>query len=96
MLQPGNPLLESIETLPVDRRVTLHSIMGTGLPMLSGPADGVVPVSRARHAGVASELYVATTHRWVHRHRDTAAEIARILREHARCTATATARHATK
>jgi hypothetical protein len=84
MLQPGNPLLETIAELPIDRGVRLHSIIGTGLPMLtSGPADGVVPVSSALHQCVDSELYIPTTHRWVHRDLDTAEEVARILREHA-------------
>jgi len=85
MLQPGNPLLDTVATLPISGRVRLHSIIGTGWPMLtSGPADGVVPVSSARHPGVRSEFYVPTTHRWVHRDPDAAAEVARILREHAR------------
>jgi hypothetical protein len=84
MLQPGNPMLEVIETLPVSSRVRLHSIIGDGWPTITrGPGDGVVPVSSAWHAGVASELHVPTTHRWVHRDPDTAAEVGRILREHA-------------
>ena len=83
MLQPGNPLLEAVEFLPVSERVRLHSIIGTGRPMLtSGAADGVVPVSSAWHAGVDSELRVPTTHFWVHRDPDSAAEVARILRVH--------------
>jgi hypothetical protein len=50
---------------------------------MRGPSDGVVPVSSAWHAGAASDFYVPTTHRWVHRDPDTAGEVARILREHA-------------
>lgn len=84
MLRPGNPVLQTVETLPVSCRVRMHSIIGTGLPILpSGPADGVVPVSSAWHDDVESDFRIPTTHRWIHRDRDTADEIARILREHA-------------
>jgi pimeloyl-ACP methyl ester carboxylesterase len=86
MLQPDMPALEAIQTLPVSRQVRLHSIIGTGRPMLlSGPADGVVPVESARHPCVDSELFVNTTHTKLHRHPETVREVTRILVEHAGC-----------
>jgi pimeloyl-ACP methyl ester carboxylesterase len=85
LLQPDSPTLMSVRLLRVSPRVHLHSIIGTGRPMLvSGPADGVVPVESARHAGVDTELFVDTTHNKLHRHPDTVREVACILSEHAR------------
>ena len=48
MLESDSPVLQAMERLRFNPRVTLHSIIGTGRPMLgSGPADGVVAVTSA-------------------------------------------------
>ena len=84
MLESDDLVLRAMERLPINPRVTLHSIIGTGRPMLgSGPADGVVAVSSARHPGVASERYVDARHSKLHSHPDTISELIRILRQHA-------------
>ncbi|NQT37504.1 MAG: alpha/beta fold hydrolase [Planctomycetes bacterium] len=83
MLEPDNPMLEAIRRLPVSSEVTLHSIIGTGRRMLvGGPADGVVPVSSARHPGVATERLVDAKHGDLHHHPCTIQEIVCILNRH--------------
>jgi hypothetical protein len=85
LLEPGNPLLVAIGEVPVAPNVHLHSIIGTGRPMLlGGPADGVVPVRSAQLAGVDSELYVPATHTHLHHDPATIAELLRIFEIHAR------------
>jgi len=83
LLEPGNPILASMQRLRIGPEVKLHSIIGNGRPMLlGGPADGVVPVSSARHSGVESERLVPTKHSGIHRHPMTVEEILGILRRH--------------
>ena len=63
LLSPHDPLLRTIEKLPVSPHVRLHTIIGYGCEMPGyGTSDGVVPVVSARHPGVASECYVRSTH----------------------------------
>jgi pimeloyl-ACP methyl ester carboxylesterase len=83
MLEPDSAILHAIRCLPVDSRVAAHSIIGTkcSLPF-QGPGDSVVSLSSATHPCVASQLAVPATHTKVHRHPQTTAEVARILREH--------------
>ena len=83
MLAPRQPLLKSIERLPISPHVALHSIVGTahGIPG-QGAADGVVPVLSARHSKVVTECYVDALHTELLLHRQAVAEIKRILRMH--------------
>lgn len=84
LLEPAHPFLQALERMPYNRRVRLHTIIGTGA-LLPGaePGDGVVPVSSARHAGVCSELVVPVRHGQLHRDAAGVGELIRILREHA-------------
>ncbi len=84
LLEPSSQLLQATTKLPFSPDVQLHSIIGTGHPMLcGGPADGVVPVSSARLPGVTSEKFVHARHEYLHRHPETVQEMIRILRIHA-------------
>ncbi len=83
MLEPQDPCLQAMRQLRVAPRVRMHSVIGTGHTMLvGGPADGVVPIVSARHAGVDSELQVPATHRHLQSHPETVQEVLRILRLH--------------
>ena len=93
LLEPDSPLLVALAEMPVAPCVRLHTIIGTGgTKPLHQPSDGVVSVASARHPGVESELWVPAKHEKLHRHPDSIAEMARILREHARLRSQATAR----
>ena len=71
--------------MPFNPAVHLHSIVGTGkLSPVGEPGDGVVDVSSARCRGVDSELFVPAQHEKLHRDPESIAEMARILRLHAR------------
>jgi hypothetical protein len=83
LLEPSNPFLQALAAMPINPRVRLHSIIGTGGGPLGEPGDGVVPVSSARLAGVCSEFYVPVRHEKLHHDAETMAELERILREHA-------------
>jgi pimeloyl-ACP methyl ester carboxylesterase len=84
LLDPNQPFLDTVGRLRVSQCVTLHSIIGEGGHAIShGQSDGIVTVESARHAGVASELYVPASHSGILRHSATVDEIKRILRLHA-------------
>ena len=84
LLNPDQPFLDTIGRLRVSRCVTLHSIIGDGVPLPGvGGSDGIVSVESARHPGVASELYVPASHSGILRNTATVEEIKRILRLHA-------------
>jgi hypothetical protein len=83
LLEPDDPTLQTIRTLPVASGVRLHSIIGTGQTMmLEGPGDGVVSVESALHPGVRSQRFVEATHTRTQYHPDTVAELRLILRQH--------------
>lgn len=83
MLDPRQPFLETLSRLPLNRCVTVHSIIGTGRgPLQLRNSDGIVPVDSAHFAGAASEVFVPASHSGILRHRDTFAELERILRLH--------------
>lgn len=83
MLEPEDPILNTMRRLPVSPRIRLHSIIGNGHTMLvGGPADGAVPITSARHEDVDSEIIVPATHRHLQAHPDTVEEIRRILTLH--------------
>ncbi len=83
MLLPDSRSLCAIYQLPVDPRVTAHSIVGQGywLPGL-GDSDTVVPVRSASLQGVASEVRITAKHTELHRTEETVREMVRILSEH--------------
>lgn len=85
VLEPQSTSLAAIRRMRIPGWVTTHSIIGDAhTSLIEGPGDGVVPVSSARHPGVASELYVPAIHTRVHHHPDTIREVERILIEHLR------------
>jgi pimeloyl-ACP methyl ester carboxylesterase len=82
-LEPDNPLLVTLERLPIRAAVSMHSIIGTAvMKPLAGPGDGVVSVESAQHCG-ASTFLVDATHEELHKEPESIAEVARILRLHA-------------
>ena len=84
-LEPDNPFLNALGQMPVNPAVRLHSIVGTGkLSPIGEPGDGVVAVSKRRFPGVDSEWFVPAQHEKLHRDPESIAEMARILRLHAR------------
>jgi hypothetical protein len=84
MLEPNSPLLIGIRRLPVAAHVQLHSVIGYGHTVpFSGDGDGVVPVSSARHVGVASEQFVPARHTELHHRLETVNGLLQILAIHA-------------
>jgi hypothetical protein len=82
LLESNSGLLQALHRCPVSQQVRMHSIIGNGRCTIGdGRGDGVVGVRSARHPGAASELYLPTTHTGIHRRRDTACEVWRILCE---------------
>jgi hypothetical protein len=62
-MRPGNPFLVTLSELPVDPRITAHTIAGVkggGPPEAGG--DGVVKYPSAHLDGVESELIVNSSH----------------------------------
>ncbi len=83
LLEPTNPTLLSIASLPVSPCVAAHSIIGMGRGgVVCPPGDGVVPISSARIPGVESEFYVESGHD-VHQRPAAIHEVRRILLQHA-------------
>lgn len=83
LLRPDSPVLAAMREMEVSEEVALHNIIGISKQIsLSGPSDGVVPVASAEHPNCASELTVTAKHAAIHRTREAAREIARILIEH--------------
>jgi pimeloyl-ACP methyl ester carboxylesterase len=82
-MTPGNPFLQTLSTLPIDPRITAHSIVavqGDGPPEEGG--DGVVKYSSAHIDGVESELIVRSSHS-TQANPNTINEVKRILIENA-------------
>ena len=84
-LATGSPILDTMQTLPFNPQVHLHSIVGYGkfFPLLQ-PGDGFVPVSSAHLDGVESELFVKSEHMKIHKEPESVKEVKRILRLHLR------------
>ncbi len=83
LLRVDSPLLQSINSLPIDERVQLHSIIGSGYWLLgAGDSDRVVPVSSARISSVVSEKYVHAKHTHINSNPGTIEELFCILRRH--------------
>jgi hypothetical protein len=82
-MTPGNPFLRTLSALPVDPRITAHTICGVeggGPPEKGG--DGVVKYVSAHLDGVASELIVDHPHS-MQAEPDVINEVRRILAENA-------------
>jgi pimeloyl-ACP methyl ester carboxylesterase len=83
LLAVGDPLLETMQRLPINPATTYHVIAGTAyLPPGLARDDGVVPLSSAHVDGAASELWVPAIHTNIYRVPETIEEIDRILRLH--------------
>ena len=83
ILEPKSPLLFAVNSLPLDPKIQMHSIIGRGRWMLgSGDSDGVVPVTSARQEGAISEMLVHEKHTDLTKNALVIAELLSILREH--------------
>lgn len=82
-MSPGHPFIRTLADIPVDRRVTAHSIIPVlgDWPPLIGKTDGVVAYESAHIEEVVSEKVVRSGHS-TQSHPDTIEEVRRILREH--------------
>ncbi len=81
-MDPSNPFIKTLSSLPVADNITAHSIipvLGTG--PLAGGNDGIVAYDSAHIEGVASELVVRFGHS-VQGHPKAIEEVRRILIEH--------------
>jgi hypothetical protein len=81
-MSPGHPFIRTLAAIPVDPRITAHSIIAVkrrGPPI--GQTDGVVAYESAHIEGVASERVVRSSHS-TQSHPETIEEARRILREH--------------
>lgn len=83
LLRADSPLLLSIDRLPFQPQLPLHSIIGEGYCMLgSTDSDGIVPVSSARNTSVVSEKRIHAKHGDVNETREALDELFCILRQH--------------
>ena len=81
-LQYYNPVLKTLSELPIDERVTFHTICGDrGLGNAPLSSDGVVSYASSHLEGATSEKVVGSRHS-AHRHPDAINEIRRILTLH--------------
>ncbi len=85
LLEPESKLLQTIEKLPVNKRVRFHSIIGDCCwTLCNGKSDGVVPVTSAREPRAISERIVKARHTGLNSNPDSIEEILLILEEHLR------------
>ena len=81
-LKPDGPLMETFLKVPINKRVTYHSIIGDHEAAgRKGGTDGFVPYESSHIAGAASELILRSGHSVQHRPL-AARETRRILLEH--------------
>ena len=81
-MRPGDPFLVTLHEIPLDERVTGHSIVAVRSDgPVFGQHDGVVAYESAHIEGVASEKVVISGHS-VQGHPDAVAEVRRILLLH--------------
>jgi len=81
-MSPGTPFLRALNDLPIDPRITAHSIIAVrGGPPFEGKSDGVVAYESAHIDGVESELVVNSSHS-TQSNPDTILEVRRILQKH--------------
>ncbi len=83
-LDPANPVLQGIASLPFESGVPYHSIIGNReMADVPGGTDGVVPYTSSHLDGAASEVVVRSGHS-VHREMPAILELRRILHLHLR------------
>jgi pimeloyl-ACP methyl ester carboxylesterase len=83
LLDPEQPFLNVLSSLPRSRCVTTHTILGTSCTTIRlGQSDGVVSVESAQQKSSVSEKRIPATHNGLLRHKDTFAELKRILKLH--------------
>ena len=83
-MSPGAPFIKVMAEIPVDPRVTAHSIIAVnGDGPLEEESDGVVKYSSAHVEGVESELVVHSPHSGMQDRAETVEEVRRILLAHA-------------
>jgi hypothetical protein len=81
-MSPGHPFSRTLADIPIDPRITAHSIIAVKRDGgLVGQTDGVVAYESAHIDGVASEKVVHSSHS-TQGHPETIAEVRRILGEH--------------
>jgi pimeloyl-ACP methyl ester carboxylesterase len=81
-MSPGHPFIRALAGIPIDPRITAHSIIAVKQEgALLGQTDGVVAYESAHIDGVASEKVVRSSHS-TQGHPETIAEVRRILGEH--------------
>jgi pimeloyl-ACP methyl ester carboxylesterase len=81
-MSPGHPFIRTLVDIPIDPRITAHSIIAVKREgALLGQTDGVVAYESAHIDGVASEKIVRSSHS-TQGHPETVAEVRRILGEH--------------
>lgn len=81
-MSPAHPFIQTLADIPVDSRVTAHSIIAVKrVGPAIGQTDGVVGFESAHIDGVASERVVHSPHS-TQGHPETIDEMRRILREH--------------
>jgi len=89
LLDPENPFLLTLDTLPVSSRVTFHSLIGDrgrgGFIDRASPqsSDGIVPYWSSHMPGAQSERVIPSGH-WSHLHPLGMVEINRIIVDHLR------------
>lgn len=83
LLKPNSPLLHAMNTLPINDRVSFHTIFGNGYWMLAaGDSDKVVPVTSALHPGAISQKPVHAKHTKLNRNPTSVDELFCVLRTH--------------
>jgi hypothetical protein len=87
-MSPGNPFIQTTAKIPVDPRVTAHSIIAKNddLP-LEESGDGVVKYESAHIEGVASERVVTSPHSGMQADPETIEEVRRIFLDHSAASA---------
>ncbi len=84
MLDPNQPFLATLDSLPLRESVPKHTILGNKYHMLGHhPSDGVVSVTSAQHPDAISEKRIAASHNGLLKSQETVYELVRILRLHA-------------
>ena len=83
LLKPDSCLLRATDSLPISKRVSFHTIYGSGYWMLgAGNSDKIVPVTSSRIPGAISEKSVHAKHTKLNHNATSIDELFCILRTH--------------
>ena len=83
LLDPDQPFLDVLACLPRSRCVITNTILGDSCRTLKlEQSDGVVNVKSAQQKSSESEKRIQATHNGLLRHKETFAELKRILKQH--------------